>query len=41
LILVDLGDGDVLQILVWTKDQAAFDAFVPQAMPVIESFQFK
>jgi hypothetical protein len=40
LILLDLGDGDVLQILVWTKDQAGFDAFVPQAMPVIESFKF-
>jgi len=41
LILLDLGEGDVLQILVWTEDQAAFDAFVPEAMPVIESFQFK
>ena len=40
LILVDLGDGDVLQILVYAKGQAAFDAFVPQAMPVIESFKF-
>ena len=41
LILLDLGDGDVLQILVWTKDQAAFDAFLPEAMGVIGSFQFK
>ena len=41
LILLDLGDGDVLQILVWTRDQAAFDAFLPEAMPVIESFRFK
>jgi hypothetical protein len=41
LILVDLGDGDVLQILVWTKDQAAFDGFIPDAMAVIESFRFK
>jgi hypothetical protein len=40
LILLDLGDGDVLQIVIWTKDQASFDAFVPQAMQVIESFKF-
>lgn len=40
LILVDLGDGDVLQILIWTKDQASFDAFVQEAMPVIQSFRF-
>jgi len=26
---------------VWTRDQAAFDAFVPEAMRVIESFQFE
>jgi hypothetical protein len=39
LILLDLGDGDVLQIVVWTKDQATFDAFIPEAMPIIQSFQ--
>jgi hypothetical protein len=40
LILLDLGDGDVLQILVWTKDQATFDTFIPEAMPIIQSFTF-
>jgi hypothetical protein len=40
LILLDLGGGDVVQILIFTKDQAGFDAFVPQAMPVIESLKF-
>ena len=41
LILVDLGSGDVIAIAVWTRDQASFDAFLPEAMPIIESFQFK
>ena len=40
LILVDLGDGDVLQILVLTKDQATFDTFITEAMPIIQSFRF-
>ena len=40
LILVDLGDGDVLQILVWAKDQAIFDDFVPRAIPIVQSFKF-
>jgi hypothetical protein len=40
LILLDLGDGDVLQIVVWTKDQATFDAFITEAMPIIQSFTF-
>ena len=41
LILLDLGDGDVVAIGAWTRDQAAFDAFIPEAMPVIESFTFE
>jgi hypothetical protein len=41
LILLDLGDGDVLAIVVWASDQAAFDALVPEAMPIVESFRFK
>jgi hypothetical protein len=41
LILLDLGDGDVVAIGVWARDQTAFDDFVPEAMPVIESFQFE
>ncbi len=41
LILLDLGDGDVLAIVLWASDQAAFDAFVPEAMSIVESFRFK
>ena len=41
LILLDLGDGAVVAIGVWTRDQATFDAFIPQAMQVIESFRFE
>jgi hypothetical protein len=41
LILVDLGGGDTVVIGMWTRDQAAFDSFIPEAMPVIESFQFE
>jgi hypothetical protein len=41
LVLLDLGDGDVVAIGIWARDQASFDAFVPEAMPVIESFQFE
>ena len=41
LILLDLGDGDVVAIGVWTRDQATFDAFLPEAMQVIESFRFE
>lgn len=41
LILVDLGDGDVVAIGIWTRDQATFDAFAPEAMSIIESFTFE
>lgn len=41
LILLDLGDSDVVAIGVWTRDQAAFDAFIPEAMQVVESFRFE
>jgi hypothetical protein len=41
LILLDLGGGDVMAIGVWTRDQATLDAFIPEAMPVIESFHFE
>ena len=41
LILLDLGDGDVVAIGVWTRDQATLDAWIPEAMQVIESFQFE
>ena len=41
LILLDLGDGDVVATGIWTRDQATFDTFVPEAMQVIESFRFE
>jgi hypothetical protein len=41
LILVDLGDGDVVGIIIRTSDPAAFDAFAAEAMPIVESFRFK
>jgi hypothetical protein len=41
LILLDLGDNDVVAIVVWTRDQATFDAFIPEATQVIESFLFE
>jgi hypothetical protein len=41
LILLDLGDGNVVAIGVWTRDQATFDAFIAEAMSVIESFHFE
>ena len=41
LILLDVGGGDVVVIGTWTRDQVAFDSFIPEAMPVIESFQFE
>ena len=41
LILLDLGDGDVIAIGIWTRDQATFDAFIPEAMSVIGSFRFQ
>ena len=41
VILLDLGDGDVIAIAVWARDQATFDAWAPEAMSVIESFRFK
>jgi hypothetical protein len=41
LILLDLGDGDVVATGIWTRDQATFDAFIPEAMEVVESFRFE
>jgi hypothetical protein len=41
LSLLDLGDGDVLQIVVWARDQATFDTFVTEAMPIVQSFKFE
>jgi hypothetical protein len=41
LILLNLGQGDVLAIRIFTRDPARFDAVVAEAMPIIESFRFK
>jgi hypothetical protein len=41
LILIDLGGGDVIATVVWARDQATFDAFIAEAMPIVQSFQFE
>jgi len=41
LILLDLGGGDVIVIVVWTANQATFDTFIAEAMPIIQSFTFE
>jgi hypothetical protein len=41
LILVDLGDGDVVAAVIESLDQANFDTYVPQAMPIISSLTFE
>jgi hypothetical protein len=41
LILLDLGDGDVLLIVVWAGDQATFDPFIAAAMPIVQSLKFE
>jgi len=39
-ILVDLAGGDTVLINIDTVDPATFDAFLAQAMPIVESFEF-
>ena len=41
LILIDLGGGDVIATVVWARDQATFDAFITEAMPIVQSFTFE
>jgi hypothetical protein len=41
LILLDLGGGDVIAIVVWTANQATFDTFIAEAMPIVQSFTFE
>jgi hypothetical protein len=38
VIALDLSDGRVVRIKLWAPDD--FDAFIAEAMPVVESFQF-
>ena len=40
LILLDLGQGDVVAIRIFSHDPARFDALVAEAMPIVESFRF-
>jgi hypothetical protein len=41
LVLLDLGDGDVMLIDLLARDPANFDALVTEAMPIVESLTFK
>jgi hypothetical protein len=41
LILLDIGAGDVLAIALISEDPATFDAFVAEAMPVVESVEIR
>jgi hypothetical protein len=41
LIYLDLGDGDVLSITIRTANPADFDAFVAEALPIVESLTFE
>jgi hypothetical protein len=40
LFLLDLGDGRTLLIDIFAKDKATWDVLIPEAMPVIQTFQF-
>jgi hypothetical protein len=40
IFLLDLGDSRTLVILISAKDKATYDAFLPEAMSVIETFSF-
>jgi hypothetical protein len=40
LILLDLGDGDVVAILFDSSDPSRFDKLVADGMPIVESFKF-
>jgi len=41
LILLDVPSGNLVAIVLTTNDASRFDAFVQQAMPIVQSFQFK
>jgi hypothetical protein len=41
IVLLDLGDGDVLLVDLLARDPANFDALVSEAMPIVESLKFK
>jgi hypothetical protein len=41
IVLLDLGDGDVVLIDLVARDPANFDALMDEAMPIVESLMFK
>jgi len=41
IVLLDLGDGDVMLIDLLARDPANFDALIDEAMPIVESLTFK
>jgi len=40
-VILDLGDGDLVLINVYSSDPARFDELVQRAMPIIESLRFE
>jgi hypothetical protein len=40
LFLLDLGDARTLMIDIEAQDKATWDALVPKAMPIVESYRF-
>ena len=41
IVLLDLGDGDVLLVAITARDPADFDALMDETMPIVESLTFK
>jgi hypothetical protein len=41
IVLLDLGDGDVLLVTITARDPTNFDALIDEAMPIVESLTFK
>ena len=41
IVLLDLGDGDVLLVTITARDPADFDALMDETMPIVESLTFK
>ena len=41
MILLDLGQGDVVLIFIDAGDGTKFDALVAEAMPIVQSMTFK
>jgi hypothetical protein len=39
-VLLDRGDGSALVIAVEAPDKATWDAFIAEAMPIVQSFEF-